>query len=183
MAGTDLCFRFYWLTAIWLVRQGFGPFLTIDWKEFEHRDRLTDLWHGADLPSLTLEFVDNLVQVPTFILHGEDDDNVPVTEARRMEKALRAAGADPIVHYQPGVRHWWNGDEAKGVDCVDWPGVFALFRECRKSAGADEVRFLSADPAVDADHHWLHVHQPLAKDGVNLFAARLATSFVAVEQG
>jgi poly(3-hydroxybutyrate) depolymerase len=125
------------------------------------RGRLTDRWHGADLPSLTLEFVDNLVQVPTFILHGEDDDNVPVTEARRMEKALRAAGADPIVHYQPGVKHWWSGDAAKGVDCVDWPGIFALFRECRKSSGADEIRFLSADPAVDADHHWLHVHQPL----------------------
>lgn len=125
------------------------------------RTRLSDLWRGADLPSLTLEFVDNLVQIPTFILHGDKDDNVPVTEARRMEKALRDAGGDPTVHYQPGAGHWWNGEAAKGVDCVDWPGIFALFRECRKSADPDDIRFLSADPGVDADHYWLHVHQPL----------------------
>jgi hypothetical protein len=45
VAGADLYFRFYWLTAIWLVERGLGPQLTIDWDSFENAEKLTDTWH------------------------------------------------------------------------------------------------------------------------------------------
>lgn len=45
IAGTTLYFRFYWLTAIWLVKQGHGSRLSIDWKDFENKDKLEGLWH------------------------------------------------------------------------------------------------------------------------------------------
>lgn len=46
IAGTAISFRFYWLTAIWLVRQGWGGNLSIDWKEFGKRaEGLDGLWH------------------------------------------------------------------------------------------------------------------------------------------
>ena len=45
IAGTATYFRFYWLTAIWLVRRGWGRYLSIDWKEFENREKLNGLWH------------------------------------------------------------------------------------------------------------------------------------------
>jgi predicted peptidase len=43
--------------------------------------------------------------VPTWIVHGDADDVVPVLESRSMHDALRAAGA--AVHYVelPGVGH------------------------------------------------------------------------------
>ncbi|MEZ4648328.1 MAG: hypothetical protein R3E97_05965 [Candidatus Eisenbacteria bacterium] len=45
VAGTSIDFRFYWLTAIWLVRQGWGKHLSIVWKEFENAEKLNGLWH------------------------------------------------------------------------------------------------------------------------------------------
>ena len=44
IAGTTLHFRFYWLTAIWLWPR-WADRLTIDWKEFENRDKLAGWLH------------------------------------------------------------------------------------------------------------------------------------------
>ncbi len=48
IAGTQINFRFFAATAYWLARR-WGRHLTIDWEEFEHRDRLEN-W----LTSMTL---------------------------------------------------------------------------------------------------------------------------------
>ncbi|MCA8944371.1 MAG: hypothetical protein KDB80_17535, partial [Planctomycetes bacterium] len=45
IAGAPLHFRFYWLTAIWLHRQGWSNQLTIEWGEFGEKEKLSDLWH------------------------------------------------------------------------------------------------------------------------------------------
>lgn len=42
---------------------------------------------------------------PTLILHGSSDTRVPITEARRLESVLTAAGAPPEVHVYRGERH------------------------------------------------------------------------------
>jgi poly(3-hydroxybutyrate) depolymerase len=122
---------------------------------------LRGLWHRADGTSRTMDLLGNLAQLPTFILHGTADDNVPVKQAEAMERALLAAGAFPQAHYQADAGHWWNLKDTPGADCLDWPGIFALFREHRIPEHPGEIEFTSVAPAVDADHHWLHVHQPL----------------------
>ena len=119
----------------------------------------TALWHHADGPSLTLSLLDNLAQLPTFILHGTEDDNVPIGQARQMESYLRRAGNKPTVHYQQGAGHWWNGEAAPGADCVDWPGIFDLFRAHRIPSEPDQIKFTTWNPAVDAQHHWITVEQ------------------------
>jgi hypothetical protein len=45
IAGTRTDFRFYWLTAIWMAEQGWARHLTVDWKEFENKNKLSDLLH------------------------------------------------------------------------------------------------------------------------------------------
>lgn len=122
---------------------------------------LGDLWRGADGASDVPALAANLAQQPVFILHGEADDNVPVSEARAMEQALRAAGGAPLAHYEAGAGHWWDGDAAPGTDCVDWPGVFELFRGARRVAEPDVIDWISTDPSVDARHHWVVALQPL----------------------
>ncbi len=69
-------------------------------------------------PSDTLGRVRNTLEGETYILHGAVDDNVPVTEARTMKKALEDIGAKFEYHEQPGASHWW------GNQCVDWPPTF-----------------------------------------------------------
>jgi len=124
---------------------------------------LRELWHRADGTSLTEELLPNLVTLPTFILHGEADDNVPVSEAHAMEALLKKAGGKPQVHYQEGAGHWWNGDAAPGADCVDWPGIFELFARTEPDDwfGSLDLDWVGIDPAVDDSHYWITVEQPL----------------------
>ncbi len=115
------------------------------------------LWRGADGASLTLDLLENLAQVPTYVLHGDADDNVPVSEARAMIAALPHVTS----HVQPGAGHWWDGDAAKGADCVDWPALFDFFRAAPVAPAPPRIRFVSADPSIDSRHHSIEVLQPL----------------------
>jgi poly(3-hydroxybutyrate) depolymerase len=122
---------------------------------------LRSVWHAADAASDTLALISNLAQLPTFILHGTGDDNVPPSEARAMEAALIEAGATPRTHYQEGAGHWWNGDVARGTDCVDWPDLFALLLSSRVPSTPVELDWITVDPGVDSRHHWLSASQAL----------------------
>ena len=72
---------------------------------------------------------------------------------------MRAVGATPS-HLEEGAGHWW------GNRCVDWPGIFDLFRERAATFGAEEYRpepheltFRTTDPGVDSKHFWVEVLQ------------------------
>jgi pimeloyl-ACP methyl ester carboxylesterase len=116
-----------------------------------------ELWQAADGTSRTLNLLENLVQIPTFVLHGTADDNVPLAEAETMEKALTDAGHPPQFHHQEGAGHWWDGDRAPGADCVDWPEIFELFRNTKPRGPAISTHFTTVDPSVDAGNSWLAV--------------------------
>jgi len=118
---------------------------------------LAELWQSADGASRTLSLIDNLKQVPTYVLHGTADDNVPATEAKLMVDALTAAGAPPEVHLQEGAGHWWDGDASPGADCVDWPGLFELFRRSARPERIDRVAFVSNDPSTQSASDWVRV--------------------------
>lgn len=45
---------------------------------------------------------------PTFFLHGEEDDCVPVTQSKRMAARLKEMGVPVGEHYEPGVGHCFN---------------------------------------------------------------------------
>ena len=46
-----------------------------------------------------------IARLPVWIIHGDADSVVPVTESRRMAEALRAAGAQVTYKELPGVNH------------------------------------------------------------------------------
>lgn len=124
------------------------------------------IFSRANLPSDTLSFITNLLETPVFILHGDADDNVPVSEARRMRQELTAL-KHPAVrwHEQPGAGHWWDDDPAPGAACVDYPGIFSLVRSAQIPSGQGALRFVTANPAVSATRRWLTIEQqtkPLA---------------------
>ncbi len=136
------------------------------WSQFDNYggrpdQALEQPWYGADAASDTMSLIDNLVQVPTFVLHGTEDDNVPLSEAERMLKALNEAGGEPQHHFEEGKKHWWNGDAAPGTDCVDWPEIFALFAKSRIADAPLRIKWTTVDPVVDSEHYWVRVDQPL----------------------
>jgi len=120
------------------------------------------MWRAADGASRTLDLVGNLARVPTYVLHGEKDDNVPPSEARLMLDAITKAGGKPESHFEPGVGHWWDKDEkTPGADCVDWPGIWELFRKTQPGKTTRDARRIVADMAVRSDDpfEWTEVEQ------------------------
>ncbi len=124
------------------------------------------LWKRADGASLTRELLPNLAWegLPIFVLHGTADDNVPVSEARELIATLRAEKPAPHLdsHFQEGAGHWWDGDASPGVDCVDWPPIFEMFRKAPVGEVPAKIGVLTMDPGIDSRHHWIAVLQPLA---------------------
>jgi dienelactone hydrolase len=108
-------------------------------------------------PSDTLALSRNLARLGVYILHGDADDNVPVSQARRMRQALGEFHPDFAYHEQQGAGHWW------GNPCVDWPPLIAFLAD-HKVPTPDQVRkidFITASPAVSSRAHWLSIDSQL----------------------
>jgi poly(3-hydroxybutyrate) depolymerase len=113
----------------------------------------------ATTPSETFMHALNYDQLGVYVLHGADDDNVPVSEARSMVEALAKGQKDFVYHEQPGVGHWWDLSDAPGVDCVDWSPMFDFFaRHARPGKERiREIRFLTSNPGISARNNWLTI--------------------------
>jgi dienelactone hydrolase len=137
------------------------------WRSFDSyggrpEGELAALWQAADAASRTEGLLTNLAALPTYVLHGEADDNVPASEGHAMIAALEEAGGKPLGHFEPGAGHWWDDANGPGAACLDWPGFFELFRSLPAAPMAPAViDWTSVDPSVDARHHWVGVEQPV----------------------
>jgi len=101
----------------------------------------------------TLAVSANLAHHGVYVLHGDQDDNVPVAQARAMRKRLAEFHPDFVYREQPGAGHWW------GNPCVDWPPMtdFFLRHEIPKVEDTRRVAFTTMSPVVSADCHWVRV--------------------------
>jgi dienelactone hydrolase len=94
-----------------------------------------------------------------YILHGVEDDNVPIEQSRMMVDRIRPFQNDFVFHEQPGAGHWWDVSPEPGTDCVDWRPMFDFFaRHVRP--GTERVRtveFSTADPGISSRDGWLAI--------------------------
>lgn len=114
------------------------------------------LLNRAVSPSDTLVLASNTLSEAVYILHGDKDDNVPVSEARLMREALEKLGHPRLeYHEQPGAGHWWGGE------CVDWPPLFDLVKKTLRPKTEDvrAIAFVTANPSVSARSYWATVDQ------------------------
>jgi predicted esterase len=91
-----------------------------------------------------------------YMLHGDADDNVPVTQARSMRKLLAEFHRDFTYYEEPGAGHWWGKPGISGAACVDWPPLFDFFERRQIPARADmrNIEFSTANPGVSGWCHW-----------------------------
>ncbi len=120
-------------------------------------------WASSD----TLAMATNYTHHGIYILHGDADDNVPVSEARTMREVLGTFHRDFAWHEQPGAGHWW------GNQCLDWPPLFDLFDRRRIPAPPEvrRLRFVTVNPGVSATCHWATVEaqlHPLAPSRIDV---------------
>lgn len=112
----------------------------------------------AQNSSDTEKVLSNLVQPSIYILHGDKDDNVPVTEARAMKAYLQSQNDRFAYHEEPGAGHWWDGPNP-GADCVDWPPMFQMFQTGVIPGAPLEVDFTTVNPANSAVCRWITILQ------------------------
>ena len=113
----------------------------------------------ARASSDTLAYITNLARRAVYILHGASDNNVPVSEAITMHDALTGVVEDLQMHIQEGASHWWDGDEAEGVDCVDWNPIFDTMRTRTLDPFELEFSFITPSPRVNATHSFVTILQ------------------------
>ncbi len=147
-------------------------------------------------PSDTLALETNLARLAVYILHGDQDESVPVEQARIMRERLGRFHANFSYYERPGAGHWW------GSQCMDWPPMFEMFERERRTPPEerDRIDFTTATPGISASADWVTIHAPQAwlkparvrlnRDGEKGFisgetdnVSRLAIDLVGLEEG
>lgn len=103
--------------------------------------------------SRTMLMKDNYFDLGVYILHGDADDNVPVSQARYMREQLAETHNNFGYYERPGAGHWW------GNLCVDWPPMFSMFDYSRTNPAAVRVDFTTIDPAIASKRAWVTIEQ------------------------
>jgi pimeloyl-ACP methyl ester carboxylesterase len=101
----------------------------------------------------TLRLLENLSHTGVYLLHGSNDESVPIEQARFMRERLADFHRNFAYFEQPGAGHWW-GDE-----CCDWPRMMEFFRHLSlpEPAAQSLVDFITADPGVSSRCHWVSI--------------------------
>ncbi len=109
-------------------------------------------------PSNTLGISQNYLNYGIYILHGDQDDNVPVSQARFMRKHLADFHPDFAYYERPGAGHWW------GNECVDWPLMFDFFKAHKRQEVSDlrSMKFVTATPGVSSESRHLAIIQQIS---------------------
>lgn len=110
---------------------------------------------GSDLPALA----ENYGHFGVYIIHGDQDDNVPPSQSYLMMERLKTFHTDFTYHEEPGAGHWWDNSDDPGADCVDWRPLFDFFARHTRP-GKERVRtiaFTTANPGVSARDNWLTI--------------------------
>ena len=129
----------------------------------------------------TLQYLSNLADKAVYIIHGDADDNVPVSEGRNMRDAVGAVTDDLGYHEQPGAGHWWDGEASPGADCVDWPPLFELMQNRTVDPWTLEFDFVSPSPAYNPTRSYATVASVSTADrDFRLTSARMDDQVVLV---
>ncbi len=121
--------------------------------EYENPTPVEKILLRAVAPSRTLTLERNLLHYGVYVLHGDQDETVPVELARKMRHELGEFHPDFAYKERPGGGHWW------GNDAVDWPPMFEFFREHERAAAETvrHVEFHTANPGISATCDWVTI--------------------------
>ncbi len=107
----------------------------------------------ANNASETTNLARNFLSFGIYILHGDQDDNVPVEQARHMRELLGRFHPDFAYYERPGAGHWW------GNECVDWPPLLEFLKDhvAPSDAEVKRVEFVTANPGISSRSRWVEI--------------------------
>lgn len=145
-------------SAGWTNFQLYIPWFLQKSEMFAHPDliKFRDMVLREDNPLL---FLENLMNVPVYILQGGADDNVPPIQARMFTKYLHNLGYDYIYKEVEGQRHWWNVDSTPGVDCVDSEELMNFLRAKVRNPYPKKVVFKTTNVDHSNQTYWVRIDE------------------------
>ncbi len=114
---------------------------------------------ASDVPA----FVQNYSSLSgIYIIHGEADKTVPVSEARSMYQKVRDI-VPTTLHEEKDQDHWYDTDPSPGANCVDFAPAFELFKTARLKDANDVklVNFVTADLGIHSELYWVKLHSQI----------------------
>jgi pimeloyl-ACP methyl ester carboxylesterase len=129
------------------------------------------IFHLCSGPSDTLALAGNLEQLPTFVLHGGADDNVPVSEAQTMVQALQKQNPALVYREIPGKGHWWDESPEPGADCLDLREMIDYLGRHRRHPAPRQVDFVTRALWASRQCRWVTIlAQSLAGEASHIVA-------------
>lgn len=121
--------------------------------------------------------IQNLKQSGVYILHGDADSTVPISQVREMRQILGAFHPNFCYYEYPGGEHWY-GDHS-----VDWPPIFEFFRRQTIPTNKEvkEIDFHTATPAVSATDYWVKLQQQIRPFDFSTINAKIDKEFITVK--
>jgi poly(3-hydroxybutyrate) depolymerase len=117
-------------------------------------------------PDNTPAMLVNALNLPLFVLHGGDDDNVPTIHGRNFAEWLQEL-SDRYGQGQPGYRftykevpnrpHWWSYED--GLSCVDDTDLMDFLKAQKRDPGPRHIRFRTADLGQSNRSYWAVVER------------------------
>jgi pimeloyl-ACP methyl ester carboxylesterase len=105
-------------------------------------------------PLRTRELAKNYLHHGIYILHGDADETVPVSQARAMRELLGTFHNDFTYYEYPGGSHWY------GDISMDWPPIFDYFslHTLKPVKDIRHIEFQTASPGVSSRSGWVTIH-------------------------
>ncbi|HEY3267809.1 MAG TPA: prolyl oligopeptidase family serine peptidase [Armatimonadota bacterium] len=127
----------------------------------ENASSVDDILQRANAAMDTESLAPNYADEGVYILHGDADETVPVTEARHMAQLLSGFHKDYQLHEQKGAGHWWESSDEPGAECMDWPPLFDFLARhtIPTNDAVRQVRFVTPNPGVTASYRWATIDQ------------------------
>lgn len=121
--------------------------------EFDESDPIGQILNTANNASRTLLLEENYRDLGVYVLHGDADNNVPVSQARFMRERLGAFHPDFAYYERPGAGHWW------GNQCVDWPPMMRFFEDRSIDLTPAQESFTTINPAISSEARLFTIHR------------------------
>jgi len=104
-------------------------------------------------PLRTREMARNYLHHGIYVLHGDADETVPVSQARAMRELLGTFHNDFTYYEYPGGSHWY------GDISMDWPPIFDYFKlhTLKPLKDIQHIEFHTASPGVSSRSGWVTI--------------------------
>ncbi|RED19054.1 prolyl oligopeptidase family protein [Flavobacterium cutihirudinis] len=121
--------------------------------------------------------VQNLKQAGVYILHGDADSTVPISQVREMRQILGTFHPNFCYYEYPGGEHWY-GDHS-----VDWFPIFEFFKRQTIPANKNvkEIDFHTATPAVSATDYWVKLQQQILPFDFSNITAKIDKEVITIK--